>query len=350
MSVWTLSFCVLAACSPPSHYGNGETYVSWHGVSIGPFLLRIHSMETGNERRLPLKMTMFQADEVASRQWQILFDSERAGNWDIYVMDTDGSNLRRLTHTTGEGRESWGAVWSPDRNRIAFASNRHGGEDEIYVMNADGSDVKRLTHTPGEGRSSWAPGWSPEGKKIAFTSNRDGTPTGWSGYDIYVMDADGSNVQRLTHREGFDAASDWSPDGKRITFMSARDGKREIYLMDADGSNVRRLTFDNRAAARSRWSPDGKKIAFMSTRHASAELADSDDESDIYVMDDDGANIQRLTDTPKADMHAAWSPDGKKISFASERDGQYGIFVMDADGSYVKRLTSSGKFEGHPDW
>lgn len=298
---------------------------------------------------VPLVRTQ-KAGQADWRQWKIVFESERQGNSEIYAIDPDGSNLQQLTHTPGEKIRNWEPRWSPDGNSILFNSNRHGGEDEIYVMRADGSNVKRLTHTPGEGRSSWAPVWSPDAKKIAFTSDRDGTAKGWSGYEIYVMDADGSNMQRLTYQEGFDAPGDWSPDGKRIAFMSTRDGKREIYVMDANGSNVRRLTFDNRAAGRLTWSPDGKKIAFMSTRHASAERADDDDEWDIYVMDADGSNIQRRTDAPGGDMHPVWSPDGKKIAFVSNRDGQYGVFVMDGDGSNVRRLTSGEKFEGHPDW
>ena len=286
--------------------------------------------------------------QADSRPWKIVFESEREGNSDIYVIDPDGSSLQRLTHTLGEKVRHWEAQWSPDRSKILFASNRHGGTFELYVMNADGSDIRRLTETPGEGRSSWSGDWSPDGKQIVFNSNRDGVAEGGRGYDIYVMAADGSDVRRLTREEGFEGTPAWSPDGKQIAFGFGPPGYPQIYVMDSDGGNVRRLTHaDGLAAARPAWSPDGKKIAFMSTPHASVER---DEWRDIYVMNADGSNVERLTNSPGNHFHPVWSPDGKKIAFASNRDGQHGIFVMDADGSNVKRLTSSSKWEGHTDW
>ncbi len=225
-----------------------------------------------------------------------------------------------------------------------------GGDEEVYVMNADGSNIHRLTHTPGEGKSSWDADWSPDGTQIVFMSNRDAG----DGYDLYVMNADGSNVRRLTRETGFDGAPAWSPDGKRIAFMSNRhgtpEGPCEIFVMTVDRSKTWRLTTDDWHAARPAWSPDGKRIAFSATR----PLEDGgyeDDGYEIYVMDEDGSNVQRLTHTsPKGtNGHAVWSPDGKRIAFASRRSGVRGLYVMDADGSNVERLTSI-EMVGHPDW
>lgn len=276
----------------------------------------------------------------------IAFDSERDGPWDIYLVNPDGSNLWRLT-TSGHDTESWEPKSSPNGRKILFASNRHGGQDEVYVMDADGSNPRHLTHTPGESRSSWSADWSPDGKRIVFHSNRDAEAEGWRGYGLYVMEADGANVRRLTPSGGTPA---WSPDGKKIAFTGITDGHREIFVVDADGSDVRRLTHDNRAAVRAAWSPDGKRIAFGSSRLASADRANEDEESDIYVMDSDGSNVRRLTFTPDHDGHPAWSSDGRWIAFSSQRDGRYGIFVMRANGSDLRRVTSSGTFEGHPNW
>jgi len=115
---------------------------------------------------------------------------------------------------------------------IAFYSYRDRNY-EIYVMNEDGSNQRNLTNNLGSDRN---PSWSPDGKKIAFDSNRDGD------VEVYVVNADGSNQKRLTNNPGYDFVSSWSPDGKKIVFDSYRDGNREVYVMNADGSNQKRLT------------------------------------------------------------------------------------------------------------
>ena len=120
----------------------------------------------------------------------------------------------------------------PAAGRIAFTSTRDGN-GEIYIMNADGSNVTRLTNNPA---NDDRPIWSPGGKPIAFVSDRDGN------LEIYVMSADGSNQTRLTNHPARDVYPVWSPDGTRIMFVSNRDGAFEIYVMNTDGSNVVRIT------------------------------------------------------------------------------------------------------------
>ncbi|MFC1694264.1 SUMF1/EgtB/PvdO family nonheme iron enzyme, partial [Candidatus Latescibacterota bacterium] len=166
--------------------------------------------------------------ELIKLEGKIAFSSYRDGNYEIYLMDTDGSNQTRLTFNSAY--DSYPS-WSPDGSQITFSSYRDGNY-EIYVMNADGSNQTRLTYNSGY---DWAPAWSPDGSQIAFSY--------LDGYnEIYVMTADGSNQTRLTNNSVNDYKPTWSPDGSHIAFQSDRDGNYEIYVMNADGSNQTRLT------------------------------------------------------------------------------------------------------------
>ena len=150
--------------------------------------------------------------------------------------------------------------------QIAFVSDRDGNP-EIYVMDADGGNQQRLTENR---HDDWDPSWAPDGKRIVFFSNRDGHVMGGRPtFEIYVMDADGGNQQRLTNNRHDDWDPSWSPDGKRIAFVSKRDKKVknfvptfEIYVMDADGGNQQRLTENRQNDLSPSWAPDGKRIVF----------------------------------------------------------------------------------------
>lgn len=199
--------------------------------------------------------------------------------------------------------------------------------DQALIMTA--APVLRRLPKIGFGRE-YSPAWSPDGARIAF-----GSVNSLNELDpeIYVVDTDGSNMERLTNNIGFDMEPAWSPDGARIAFMSTRDGSWEIYVMNADGSDVEPLT--NNGGGNPAWSPDGARIAFASTSDGSAE---------IYVMNADGSDVERLTNNSAADWSPAWSPDGARIAFASDRDtnGKWReIYVMNADGGDVERLTDS---------
>jgi serine/threonine protein kinase len=258
-----------------------------------------------------------------STSGRIAFESFRDGNWEIYVMNADGSNQTRLTNNPAADDRF--PSWSPDGSRIAFASKH-----EIYVMNADGSNQTRLTNNPAYYSNL---SWSPDGSRIAFQFWHDDNK-----YEIYVMNADGSGQTNLTNNPASDWHPSWSPDASRIAFYSSREGNGGIYVMNADGSEQTRLTT---GGSNPSWSPDGTRILFESYRDGNEE---------IYVMNADGSEQTRLTDNPANDFGPSWSPNGTRILFDSHRDGNEEIYVMNADGSEQTRLTNDPEFDGSPSW
>ncbi|MCK4427072.1 MAG: PD40 domain-containing protein [candidate division Zixibacteria bacterium] len=260
---------------------------------------------------------------------KIVFKSDRSGNWDIWVMNSDGSNQTQLTI---DQAADFAPAFSPDGSKIVFVSER-GGNGDIWVMNSDGSNPVQLTTDPADDD---APAFSPDGNKIVFESKRSGN------YDIWLMNLDGSDKTQLTT----DSADEWfptfSPEGNKIAFTSTRSGEGDIYLMNIDGSSQTRLsTKQTYGEWFPNFSPDGTKIVFTAV---SSTLW-----LDIYVINIDGTNETRLT-YGGDNMDANFSPDGTKMAFASSRSGNYDIWVMSASGDDEVQLTTHPDKDMAPDW
>src|SRR5437870_2181034 len=174
--------------------------------------------------------------------------------------------------------------------QIAFASDRLAQFD-IYVMNANGTGIQRLTD---DLAFDFWPSWSPDGSRIAFTSDRD-SQTGSVNLEIYVMNADGTGVVNVSEDPASDLGPAWSPDGTKLAFHSDRDGIFQIYVMNADGSGVVRLTTLGAPSELPAWSPDGSRIAF-------------DSDAEIYVMRADGTGLAQVTGTDAANYIPRWRP------------------------------------------
>jgi len=264
----------------------------------------------------------------------IAFHSNCDGGYQVYIMDSNGENVRRLTDFAPPNSEP---TWSPDGSKVAFTS----GKDDInnfnlYMINADGTNAQPLIEP--ERGYNWYPSWSPLGDKIVYQSTfeRQGR------VGIFVVEIDTGQITSLSSTEITDSMPAWSPDGQRIVFVSDQDGDIDIYTMKADGSERVRLTHDSGRNVHPAWSSDGSKIVFISTR---------DGEGDIYLMNSDGSEQTRLTFSPTySEWNPSWAERGTKILFAAGYENDWEIYIMNADGSDITRLTFEAGDDRHPVW
>ncbi len=298
---------------------------------------------------------------------RIAFSSDRSGVFAIWTINPDGTGAAQLTHH-GTNLQDWWPVVSPDGRQIAFTrytrTDKTPGSQALYIMNADGSNLRRLT-SGGNGYDDNLADFSPDGSKIAFISDRNqpnipecrvraigGFHCNWQ---IYVMNADGSDQQPITSNPSANVYPEYSPDGTEILFASTRSGASALYTMNTDGSGVRKLTADSLGAGDANWSPDGSKIVFSWQFEAN--------DNEIYTINADGTGITQLTsygDHPT--LEPGYSPDGTKIVFglfpaisntAHGCCGNADLVVMNAaDGSGKTNITNTapGIDSETPDW
>jgi Tol biopolymer transport system component len=285
------------------------------------------------------------------------YGSNRTGSQfsdDIYVSPLDVETPTQLTFRRADDGQP---AWSADGRRIAFKTTQFGS-NQLAVINADGSGEQLLTRT--FRFSEGQPAWSPDGTKLIYRRTPE-NPLIQDG-DIWVLDIEASAkdpAQPVTHDvlalAGDERYPSYSPDGTKIAFRHGDDliepsGDEEVYVMDADGTNVQRLTSNADFDSAPAWSPDGRLIAFENAPASTLQPGVEPQEKDIYVMDADGSNVHRLTDSPGLDEGPLWSPDGTKIAFSSARDGQQELYVMNADGTDPRRLTDNPARDESPDW
>ena len=281
---------------------------------------------------------------------------------EIYLMDGDGTNPRRITENTYS--DGFPAL-SPNGKKIVFDSNRLRAEGEplnisdLFVMSADGTGQTALV------RGSSAT-WSADGRKIAFHASASGTGkpinslpgAATTDSDIFVMNIDDFLKNRLRPKNitnnpaAIDDDPDWSPKGQKIIFTSHaitdntdNHVTAEIYVIDSDGTGKpSRLTTNAEEERAPSWSPDGKRIVFC-CRRGGPDL-------EICIMNADGTGQMQLTENTIGDLTPSWSPDGQKIVFHRRvgQRGQFQLFVINADGTGEKQLTFPPGLNAFPNW
>jgi Tol biopolymer transport system component len=242
--------------------------------------------------------------DLSSLNGRIAFSAGPGRAEDIYVVKADGTGLRQVT---SDPAADFDPTQSPDGKQIAY---RHQiGDDrstDIYVVDADGSGERNVSRN--EGVADWGPAWSPDGSQIAFMAQ---TPEGTQNYEIFVMNADGTDPRRLTQSPGDDGWPTWSPDGTRILFSSVRD---DCSVSDA---------------------PDCKTTGDIGPYHT------------LYVMNADRSAQVRLTDA--FGQIADWCPDGHYVVF-EDLEGRDGLSLIRSDGSGLTTLPLDLSSPGFPDW
>jgi TolB protein len=264
---------------------------------------------------------------------QIYFVSSRSGHKEIWAMDYDGANQHQVTRL---GSMAISPRISPDGSRVAFSAlTKTGWEIMMYSL-----ELNRAVSFPHFGGTNLSPAWSGDGLKLAFSSSRSGEP------EIYVSDASGGALSRMTTDKGPDVSPAWNrKTNGQIAFVSGRTGLPQIYTMEADGTNQQRMT-DQGYAVSPNWSPNGQFLSFAWVRkYGPGEPGNSD----LYLMDIASKQWVQLTHDGGRNDFPSWSPDGRHIVFQSNRSGSLQIWSMLADGTKVQQLTFTG-LNSQPNW
>ena len=279
------------------------------------------------------------ADEVVMQltgkrgisQTQIAFLMQENAGKEIYLIDFDGHNLRRVTH---DNTVNLSPAWSPDAKWIMYTSYAAHNPD-LIMIDTSGQQRQTIQRLPG---LNAAPAWSPDMQSIALVLSRD------QNSEVYILNKD-RQLERLTRHFNIDTSPTWSPDGKKIAFTSDRSGTGapQIYIMDSvkgDRSQVTRISFGSGYNDNPAWSPNGDKIAYTSREGRKFQ---------IRIYDLNTHKSQLLTSGFGSSEQPSWSPDGRFIIYRKRENNRFNLFIQKLGSGEARQLTFSGK--GHsPAW
>ncbi len=316
---------LMAACSLPTESTTTEESPKLEDTALLPM--------GSPTNPVPISVTDTPTQPAPGATEQLIFASTRDGNSDIYRVNGDGSGLANLTGSPSEDTQP---VWSPNGTEIAFVSDR-AITSTVYLLNIATLETQPLSSTL---FAISSPTWSPDGKQIACIQEQNGNT------DLLIVKRETGEITTLRQTLEGEEGVAWSPNGKQLAFAAldstADIPNKDIFVINTDGSGtIVNLTNHPADDTHPAWSPDGSRIAYQSERNGN---------TDVYVMQANGASQTRLTDNPSFDGMPAWTSDGKYLAFTSWRDGQADIYTMTDSGKEQYSLTSHTGMDTSPNW
>jgi TolB protein len=266
--------------------------------------------------------------EMGIARSRIVFVNDSTRFKELYITDYDGYNLRRLTK---DNKINILPKWSMDGEQIIYTSYLYNNPD-LFVLNLAKNRRSIISKYQG---LNVAGSFSPDGRKVLLTLSRGRYP------NLYLINTSGEILQKITDGSHIDTSPSFAPNGREVVFISDRPGYPQLYIMNVNGGNIRRLTTRGFCDSPS-WSPRGDKIVFT--------MRQPKGNNDLYVYDLLTAKITKLTNNQQNNENPTWSPDGRFVTFYSNRSGKGEIYVMAIDGFGIRRLVEIAGVSYSPSW
>lgn len=265
---------------------------------------------------------------AGTQRANLAFVANVDGNWDLFTVEEDGSNLVRITHTPYDEKDP---SWSLDRQKIVYATS----DGQLNIIDVKTKEHKQLD-IEDKSSAKTSPSFSPDGKKIAFVEVISG---GTDDTDLMMFDLETKAGKVFLNQYGPQFWPDWSPDGQHLIYASAHCAVdcgriiQELWIADVSGGYARQLLMTNSLCQQPDWSPDSKRTAFVSDKSGNL---------DIWVVSLEDWKLEQMTFDKGLDVSPAWSPNGNKLAFISTRSGRMEIWIKSIETGELRRLMPFG--------